>query len=421
MLFYCPDGGQRLSALTTDTPPGPVESTRPALRRALVALCVTEITSWGVLYYAFPVLLGAITTDTGWSTTAIMGGFSVGLAVSAIAGIPVGRLLDKHGPRPVMTIGSIIGVVSVVAIAMAPNQWWFIAAWALSGLAQACVFYKPAFAALTGWYGPQRVKALTALTLVAGLSSTIFAPATAFLADRMSWQQTYLILAVVLAVTTIPAHLFFLTPPWRPEQHHDKTTPDQTSETKSVTRSPAFAILIVTMALATFGLFAATVNLVPLLTEGGASTTFAAWALGLCGAGQLLGRIGFQRLVLHTSVRTRTVAVLLAAAVSIAAIATVGDNAVIVVTVAVIFGAARGIFTLLEATAISDRWGTRNFGTLYGLYSAPSTIAMAATPWVGAIIATWLGGFHPLFYAMATVLLVAGIAAIATIPRRPPT
>ena len=157
------------------------------------------------------------------------------------------------------------------------------------------------------------------------------------------------------------------------------------------------------------------------MTEGGASTTFAAWALGLCGAGQLLGRIGFQRLVLHTSVRTRTVAVLLAAAVSIAAIATVGDNAVIVVTVAVIFGAARGIFTLLEATAISDRWGTRNFGTLYGLYSAPSTIAMAATPWVGAIIATWLGGFHPLFYAMATVLLVAGIAAIATIPRRPPT
>ena len=29
--------------------------------RALMALCVTEITSWGTLYYAFPVLLGPIT------------------------------------------------------------------------------------------------------------------------------------------------------------------------------------------------------------------------------------------------------------------------------------------------------------------------------------------------------------------------
>lgn len=35
------------------------------LRRVLVVLCVTEITSWGILFYAFPVLLGAIATDTG--------------------------------------------------------------------------------------------------------------------------------------------------------------------------------------------------------------------------------------------------------------------------------------------------------------------------------------------------------------------
>ena len=41
------------------------------------------------------------------------------------------------------------------------------------------VFYPPAFAALTGWYGPDRVRALTALTLAAGFASTIFAPLTA--------------------------------------------------------------------------------------------------------------------------------------------------------------------------------------------------------------------------------------------------
>ncbi len=35
------------------------------LRQVLVVLCVTEITSWGVLYYAFPVLSGQITATTG--------------------------------------------------------------------------------------------------------------------------------------------------------------------------------------------------------------------------------------------------------------------------------------------------------------------------------------------------------------------
>ena len=45
-----------------------VESVQVGLRRALVALCVTEITSWGVLYYAFPVVLTRLTRATGWPT-----------------------------------------------------------------------------------------------------------------------------------------------------------------------------------------------------------------------------------------------------------------------------------------------------------------------------------------------------------------
>ena len=44
------------------------------------------------------------------------------------------------------------------------------------------LFYPSAFAALTGWYGPQRVQALTALTLAAGVASTIFAPLASALA-----------------------------------------------------------------------------------------------------------------------------------------------------------------------------------------------------------------------------------------------
>nr|QEO74084.1 hypothetical protein [uncultured bacterium] len=35
------------------------------LRRVLTVLCITEITSWGVLYYAFPVLAPTISAHTG--------------------------------------------------------------------------------------------------------------------------------------------------------------------------------------------------------------------------------------------------------------------------------------------------------------------------------------------------------------------
>ncbi|GHE81073.1 hypothetical protein GCM10017786_09220 [Amycolatopsis deserti] len=62
-------------------------------------MTVTEITSWGVLYYAFPVLATDIAKATGWSPTWITAGSSAGQLVAALTGIPVGRWLDRHGPR----------------------------------------------------------------------------------------------------------------------------------------------------------------------------------------------------------------------------------------------------------------------------------------------------------------------------------
>jgi len=89
----------------------------------------------------------------------------------------------------------VLGVLAVVAIATAPGLGWFYLAWALAGVAQAATLYPPAFAALTGWYpSTERIRALTTLTLVAGLASTVFAPLTAALLQALSWRTTYLVL-----------------------------------------------------------------------------------------------------------------------------------------------------------------------------------------------------------------------------------
>src|ERR1700731_1981156 len=152
-------------------PPAPA-ATDTGLRRILVILCVTEITSWGILFYAFPVLLGHITTSTGWSATALTAAFSAGQLLAALTGIPVGRWLDHHGPRGVMTAGSLMAIPALVVIAAAPNLVWFFTGWLLAGIAMGAVLYPPAFAALTRWHGPNRVRALTVLTLAAGLAST---------------------------------------------------------------------------------------------------------------------------------------------------------------------------------------------------------------------------------------------------------
>src|SRR3954470_12912012 len=85
----------------------------PQRAGALAALCVTEITSWGVLYYAFPVLADSISADTSWPRTAVAAAFSASLLVAAVVGVAVGRWLDRVGPRLIMTAGSVLAVPAV--------------------------------------------------------------------------------------------------------------------------------------------------------------------------------------------------------------------------------------------------------------------------------------------------------------------
>lgn len=110
-------------------------------------------------------------------------------------GIPIGRILDCRGPRTVMATGSVIGTLASLLIAVAPNLLVFTCGWILAGVAMAATFHPWAFAALTRWWGPDRIRALTIVTLAGGLASAVFAPLTATLTEYLTWRTTYAVLA----------------------------------------------------------------------------------------------------------------------------------------------------------------------------------------------------------------------------------
>jgi MFS family permease len=394
-------------------PQAEVAGPQPGARRALIALCVSEITSWGALYYAFPVVLADLTRTSGWSPQQTTAAFSTGLVISALAGVPVGRLLDRHGPRLVMTTGSMVGAGALVAVAMAPTLPWFFAAWTAVGLAQSMLLYTPAFSALTRWYGPRRVTALTTLSLVAGLSSTVFAPVVAVLVARLGWRDTYLVLAVLLGAITIPPHGLLLTAAW-PGGRRRQRSDAPPGYVRSVVGDPRFILLVAAMVLAAFGMYAANINLVPLLTGQGISNELAAVALGLAGMGQVLGRLVYPVLTRRTSPRTRAVGVMVAGAGTVALLAAILRFASAVLAAAILAGAVRGIYTLLQATALSDRWGTRHFPVLNGIFSAPTTISIALAPAGGALLASWLGSYRAAFGVLAVLVLVGAASAVGT-------
>lgn len=388
---------------------------RAGRRRVLMTLCTTVTVSYGVLYYAFPVLVTDMSAETGWSRSTLTAAFSGALLVAAMVGIPVGRWLDRWGPRWIMTVGSALAVPALLLVAAAPNLAAFVLGWALAGVAMAATFYPPAFTAITRWHGHRRVRGLTVLTLAAGFASTIFAPVTAFLLDHLGWQRAYVTLAALLGVVTIAGHWWGLRGPWPPAERPPGAVVQHPTR---IARSLPFAALVTAVALGTFAAFAAVVNLVPMLVERGVDTGTAALILGIGGAGQVAGRLAYPALDRRTGVRTRTVVIIAVTAVTTALLGVLTSVLALIVA-AVVAGMARGLKTLVHATSITDRWGTVHYGRLTGLMNMPISLAVALGPWAGSAIAGVLGGYPAAFLVLAGCALVGtGLAAISVPSQR---
>ncbi|KAA1429436.1 MFS transporter [Nocardioides antri] len=385
-----------------------------APRGVLAALCVTVTISYGALYYAFAVLAPTITADTGWSMTAITAAFSLGLLVSGLVGVVAGRTIQAEGPRRAMVAGAVVGAAGLGMVAGASSYLWFVVAMVLCGAGAAGLFYAPAFAALTHWYGAGRVRALTTLTLVAGFASTIFAPLTTALADLTSWRTTYAVLAVLLLVVAVPTHAIALHHPWPAHTDTEHVTPD-----REVLRSPAFVLTAAGATLTKLAMFAALVALIPLLVGRGMTPTLAAWALGLGGAGQVIGRVAFPRLTAVTNVRQRVLWGTTAMALTTLALAVVPGPALLLIGLAMVAGAARGVYTLVGATLVTDLWGPERYAAINGVLGAPISVATALGPFAGAWIAELTGGYPETFAVLAALAAVGSALSVLAVRRAP--
>jgi MFS family permease len=157
----------------------------------VVTLGVTETISWGILYYAFAVYLAPMQAELGWSRGEMTGAFSVALLVAGLAAIPVGRWLDRHGPRLLMTVGSVAAAGLVLAWSRVSDLQQLYVLWAAIGLTMSATLYDPAFATATRWFERDRVRALTLITLIAGFASTIFIPLAGWLVQVQGWPRRW--------------------------------------------------------------------------------------------------------------------------------------------------------------------------------------------------------------------------------------
>jgi hypothetical protein len=101
----------------------------------------------------------------------------------------VGRAIQKQGGRPILAGGSVFLAVGLIGLAVAPNITSYLVAWTVLGIGMASGLYDAAFATLGRLYGAAARGTITALTLIAGFSSTICWPLSALLVKTLGWRK----------------------------------------------------------------------------------------------------------------------------------------------------------------------------------------------------------------------------------------
>jgi MFS family permease len=396
----------------------------------VLTLAITETTSWGVLYYSFGVFVGPMQQELGWSRGALTLAFSLALAVSGVAGLPAGRWLDRHGSRLLMTTGSCVAPLLVLAWAGVHHLAVFYLIWAAIGVAMAAVLYEPAFVVVATWFSRHRGRALTVLTFLAGFASVIYIPLAGRLVEAQGWRGALVILAAILAAGTIPFHALVLRrrpqdlgllPDGGPASGSrlpgDAARPaapesDTSSvELREAVHGSAFWWLTAAFSLNALGAIALTIHLVPYLTDRGYDFGFATTMAGLVGIMALPGRLIFTPLGDRFPRGLVTACIFLLQALAIAALV-LGQGSAAVVAFVALFGAGFGAITPARVSLLAEFYGPAHFGSIAGFLGLFLTGARAVAP-VGAGV--WYdvsGSYTPVLWTLCAVSAVSAGAVV---------
>jgi MFS family permease len=380
----------------------------------LAGLSVTQIVAWGVLYYAFGVLMTPMRAEFGWSAPAVAGAFSAGLLASALAAMPIGHYIDRHGARGVMTAGSCAAALLLVAWSRVETLVGLYAIWIGLGLTMSAVLYEPAFSVLVRWFGQRRATALSILTSVGGFASTVFVPLTVWLTAAGSWRSAVLTLAGVVALTTIPVHAFVLRP--APDHGGAAIAPDdaeRSSMTMPANTPPVVSTdmkgldwwLAIAFAVSTLSAAAAAVHVIPFLLASGHSLRFASLVLAVMGAAQVPGRLLFTPLTRIMPEGGLAPGVFVLQVAGLLCLALYARSTTSAVLFAVLFGAGSGLTTLVRSLVVAEWFGVARYGAVSGRIALWGQLSRAAGP----IVAAW--GAAAISYRFVWSVLVIGSMA----------
>lgn len=394
----------------------PINIDQSKNRWLVPALGLTQIISWGSMFYAYSVLMQPMQIALHTSKTTVVGAYSLALLISGCLSMLAGRVIDRFGGRVLMGAGSLLSGILLILLSRVQNITELYLVWAGIGVAMSATLYQPAFAVITQAFGSSYRKAITFLTLFGGFSSTIFWPLTQTLLVRYGWRETWGFYALTNLLLCFPIHAFL--PSFKQKKSEVFNSTADSKTLSLALREPAFYLAASAFTFNALVFSAMSLHLISILQARGLSAAQATTIGAMIGPMQVVGRILEMTLGRNASSRQIGLIALWLLPIALCLLfAPVGWTAIYVLF-AIAYGMSNGVVTIVRGTLPAEMYGQEAYGAISGAMSTPVMLAIAAGSFIASLLYYVTGGYTGTLIAL---IIMAMIGAILFIYVRVPT
>jgi MFS family permease len=341
----------------------------------------------------------------------------VATLVGSLFSLGIGRVVDRHGSRFVLTsVALLLGVV-VVALSSVESPIMLLVLITLTrGLGQSAL--SVVSLAMPGkWFRRRLTWAMGIYALVMSVGFMIAFPAVGALVLARGWRAAWAWVGAALMFGLAPVAWLFVRHEPAANAELDIPPPDSPGSAYSdwtlaaALRSPAFWVFGIASSL--YGLVASGIGLFneSILAERGFSPDIYHRALGVTAITGLAGNFGAGAWADRGSLRDVLVAALLLLTVALAAfphVQTTGH----VMAQAVAMGLAGGFVMVVFFSFWGKAYGRTYLGQIQGVAQALTVLASAIGPLILAWCVDTTGSFSGAFYALAALLMFLALLTL---------
>ena len=272
----------------------------------MVVISISVLIVVGLQFYCFGVFFKPMMTEFNWDRGALSVTYSVMVLVAGPAAIIVGRLGDKYGPRPLVTIGSLLSGVAFLLTSQISALWHLYLIWGIGMGIGSTLLLLPVMVIVPRWFTKRRGIIMGLVMSGMGIGGVISPLLTQWLITDYGWRYAFSILGLITLIIIIPIAQFMRHSPQRiglkpyggDEIIEDKQSPSSAMEGLSFSqaiRTSRFWLWGLIQAGLFFSIGSIGVHIVPHATDIGIPGVIAASILSISAGVGIFGRlfIGF--------------------------------------------------------------------------------------------------------------------------------